>query len=228
MRLEEYSQRLKSDSPTIDFSAKHGKMIVCRKQTNEIENHLETAKELLQVMIEAKDVPTIEAIHRLRDLATVLDQLKLQDECLVVGNCAMQLAQALGLRAVEFQKVAAQIIFRITRLDVYKSRMCPLFIQAISTCVPQVTAMSYDQPVQQTSYDPEIIYIVNSPLFKDWNQYHSQFFCFENEYEAAVVFFLEGLPDVVPQPTSDLHSCMSSPILIRCHRYHIIVLESNY
>jgi len=85
-------------------------------------------------MIEEKDVPTIEAIHRLRDLAIVLDQLKLQDECLVVGNCAMQLAQALGLRAVEFQKVATQTISLIARLDAYKSRMCPLFIQAISIC----------------------------------------------------------------------------------------------
>jgi len=75
--------------------------------------------------------------------------------------------------------------------------------------------MSYYQPVQQASYDPEIIYIVNSPLFKDWYQYHSQFFPFENEYEAAVVFFLEGLPDVVSHLTSDLHSCMSSPFPIR-------------
>lgn len=68
--------------------------------------------------------------------------------------------------------------------------------------------MSYHQPVQQAPYDPEIIYIVNSPIFKDWHQYHSQFFHFESVYEAAVVFILEGLPDVVSQLTSGLHSSM--------------------
>ena len=74
--------------------------------------------------------------------------------------------------------------------------------------------MSYHQPVQQ---DPEIIYIVNSPIFKNWHQYHSQFFSFESVYEAAVVFYLEGLPDMVSQLTSDLHSSMfphSIPLVI--------------
>ena len=134
MRLEEYTQHLKSDSPTIAFSTEHGKMIVCRKQANEIEDLLKSAKQLLQDMIEAKNVSTIEAIHRLRDLAQVLNQLKLQEECLVVGDCAIKLAQALGLRAVKFQVVTAQTIILIAGLDVYKSRMRPLFIQAISLC----------------------------------------------------------------------------------------------
>ena len=134
MRLEEYSQHLKSDSPTIAFSTEHGKMIVCRKQANEVEDLLKSAKELLQNMIEAKNVSTIEAIHRLRDLAKVLNQLKLQEECPVVGDCAIKLAQALGLRGVKFQMVTAQTIALIAGLDVYKSRMRPLFIQAISLC----------------------------------------------------------------------------------------------
>ena len=68
--------------------------------------------------------------------------------------------------------------------------------------------MSSQQPVQQAPYDPEIIYIVNSPVFKDWFQTYSLYFPFESVYEAAVVFSLEGLPDVVSQLTSDLHSCM--------------------
>ena len=138
MRLEEYSEHLKSDSPTIEFSTEHGKTIVCRKQAHEIEDLLKSAKELLQNMVEAENVPTIEAIHRLRDLATVLDQLKLQEECLVVGDCAIKLAQALGLRSVKFQMVTAQTITLIAALDVYKSQMRPLFIQAISICEASV------------------------------------------------------------------------------------------
>ena len=68
--------------------------------------------------------------------------------------------------------------------------------------------MSYQQPVQQPLYDPEIIYIVNSPNFKDWYRTYSHHFQFESVYEAAVTFVLEGLPDVVSQLTSNLHSCM--------------------
>ena len=99
-----------------------------------MKEQLKQAKDLLQAMIEAKDVPTIEVIHRLCDIANVLDDLKLQEECLVVGDYAMKLARALGSRAVEFQKEAAQTILLIARLNVYKSRACPLFIQAISIC----------------------------------------------------------------------------------------------
>jgi hypothetical protein len=71
--------------------------------------------------------------------------------------------------------------------------------------------MSYQQ---QAPYDPEIIWIVNSPFFKDWYQYHSQFFHFESVYEAAVVFVLEGLPDMVSQLISDVHPSMSSRFVI--------------
>ena len=132
MRLEEYSQLLKSDSPTIEFFTKNGKTILCEKQVNKMKEQLEQAKDLLHAMIEAKDVPTIEVIHRLRDLAKVLDHLKLQEECLVVGDCAMKLARAFGSRAVEFQKEEAQTILVIAGLSVYKSRASLLFIQAIS------------------------------------------------------------------------------------------------
>jgi tetratricopeptide (TPR) repeat protein len=134
MRLEEYTQFLKTGSPSIEFFTNNGKTIVCQKQADEMEEQLKQAEDLLQAMVESRDVPTIEAIHRLCDLATVLDQLKLQDECIVVGDCAMKLAQALGLRALEFQKEQAQTIARIAGLDVYQSRACPLFIQAISVC----------------------------------------------------------------------------------------------
>ena len=113
-------------------------MIVCRKQANKLEDLLKAAKELLQDMIEAKNVPIIEAIHRLRDLARVLDRLKLQEECLVVGDCAINLAQALGLRAREFQWELAWTISFIAGLDAYELRMRPLFIQAISICEASV------------------------------------------------------------------------------------------
>jgi tetratricopeptide (TPR) repeat protein len=134
MRIEEYTQFLKTDSPSIEFFTKNGKTIVCRKQADEMEEQLKQAEDLLQAMVESRDVPTIEAIHRLCDLATVLDGLELQEECIMVGGCAMKLAQALGLRALEFQKEQAQTIAHIAGLGVYQSRACPLFIQAISIC----------------------------------------------------------------------------------------------
>jgi len=83
--------------------------------------------------------------------------------------------------------------------------------------------MNVHQPVQQILYDPHIINIVNSPIFKAWYQYHSQYFCFESVYEAAVTFVLEGLPDVVSQLAGGSHSSMSSPF-----RYHVIDLVPNY
>ena len=131
MRLDEYSQCLKSDSPTIELSTVHGKTIVCSQK---MEGLLERAKGLLQNIIEAKNVPTIGAVHQLRDLARVLDQLKLREECLMVGDCAIKLTQALGLRHVEFQRVSVPIITVIASLNAYESRMRPLFIQAISVC----------------------------------------------------------------------------------------------
>jgi hypothetical protein len=85
MRQEAYSQILKSDSPTIEFFTENGKTILCRRQADKIKELLEEAKGLLQAMVKEKDVPTIEAIHRLCNLATVLDQLELREECLVLG-----------------------------------------------------------------------------------------------------------------------------------------------
>lgn len=80
-------------------------------------------------------------------------------------------------------------------------------------------------PVQQAPYDPEIIYIVNSPIFKEWHQHHSQFFNFESVYEAAVVFYLEGHPDMVSQLTSYLHSCMYSRFATLCHDIAVLALD---
>src|SRR5258708_627449 len=134
MRLEDYSRFLESDSPTIKFFTKNCKTIVCRHQVDEMEEQLRQAKDLLQAMVNSKDVPTIVAIHRLCDLSVVLDQLKLHEECVVVGDCAINLAQALGSRALEFQKVQAETIALIAGLRVFKSRACPLFLQAISVC----------------------------------------------------------------------------------------------
>jgi len=99
-----------------------------------MEWQLQQAEQLLQAMIEAEDVPTIEVIYRLRDLARLLDQFKLQEECLVVGDCAIKLAQALGSRGLEFQKEQAETISLIAGLGAYKPRARPLFIQATSVC----------------------------------------------------------------------------------------------
>ena len=103
MCLEEFSQLLNSDSPSIEFSTENG-------QVHGMKEQLKQAKDLLQAMIEAKDVPTIEVIHRLCDPANVLDDLELQEECLVVGDAhsvrqgAVSLHRALAVDGNEQHK----------------------------------------------------------------------------------------------------------------------------
>ena len=96
LRLEEYHTLLASDLDTIELATENGKTVLCRKQTNKMEEYLDQAEILLQNVVQSHDISTLVVLHHLRDLAEVLDDLKLYDECRLTGNCALDLTEALG------------------------------------------------------------------------------------------------------------------------------------
>jgi len=132
LRLEEYRTLLASDSDTIELSTENGKTVICRKQANEMQKYLDQAENLLQDVVQSRDISTIVVLHHLRGLAEVLDNLKLYDECHLTGNCALDLAEALGRRSLEFRHEQAETLALVARLSVYQPRARTLFIQAIS------------------------------------------------------------------------------------------------
>ena len=56
------------------------------------------------------------------------------DECLLTGICALELAEALGRRLLEFRQEQAKTIALIARLPVYQPHAHTLFIHAVSSC----------------------------------------------------------------------------------------------
>ena len=68
-----------------------------------MEQFLDQAEILLRDVVQSRDISTLVVLHHLRDLAEVLDKLKLYDECHLTGNCALDLAEALGRRSLEFK-----------------------------------------------------------------------------------------------------------------------------
>ena len=132
LRLEEYRTLLASDSDTIEFSTENGKTVICRTQAKEMEEFLDQAEMLLGNVVQSRDMSTLVVMHHLRDLCKVLDNLKLYDECLLTGNCVLDLAEALGRRSLEFRQEQAETVALIARLHVYQPRARTLFIQAVS------------------------------------------------------------------------------------------------
>jgi tetratricopeptide (TPR) repeat protein len=99
-----------------------------------MKEYLDQAEILLRDVVRSRNVSTLVVLHRLRDLAEVLDNLKLYDECRLTGNCALDLAEALGRRSFEFRQEQAETLALIAGLSVYQPRARTLFIQAISIC----------------------------------------------------------------------------------------------
>ena len=97
-----------------------------------MEEYLDRAERLLWDVVQSRDIPPLDVLHRLRDLAEVLDGLKLYDECRLAGNCALDFAEALGQRSLEFRREQGATIALIAELSVYRPRACTLFIQAVS------------------------------------------------------------------------------------------------
>ena len=134
LRLEEYRTLLESDSDTIELSTENGKTVICRKRAKEMEEFLDQAEILLRDVVQSRDLSTIVVLHHLRDLSKVLDSLKLYDECRLTGNCALDLAEALGRRSLEFRQEQAETLALLAGLSVYQPRARTLFIQAVSIC----------------------------------------------------------------------------------------------
>jgi len=134
LRLEEYRTLLASDSDTIELSTENGKTVICRKQANEMEEYLDQAEIVLLDVAQSRDISTIVVLYNLRDLAEVLDNLKLYDECRLTADCALDLAEALGRRSLEFRHEQAETLALVAGLSVYQPRARNLFIQAISIC----------------------------------------------------------------------------------------------
>ena len=134
LRLEEYRALLASDSDTIEFSTENGKTVICRTQAKEMGEYLDQAETLLQDVVQSRDLSTLVVLHHLRDLSEVLDSLNLYDECRLTGNCALDLAEALGRRSLEFRQEQAETLALIAGLSVYQPRARTLFIQAVSIC----------------------------------------------------------------------------------------------
>jgi len=134
LRLEEYRTLLASDSDTIELSTENGKTVICRKQANEMQKYLDRAEELLRDVVQSRDISTLVVLHHLRDLTKVLDNLKLYDECRLTGDCALDLAEALVRRSLEFRHEQADTLALIAGLSVYQPRARTLFIQAVSIC----------------------------------------------------------------------------------------------
>ena len=99
-----------------------------------MEEFLDRAEILLRDIARSRDIATIVVLHHLRDLSKVLDNLKLYDECRLTGNCALDLAEALGRRSLEFRHDQAETLALIAGLSVYRPRARTLFIQAVSIC----------------------------------------------------------------------------------------------
>ena len=99
-----------------------------------MEGYLDQAERLLQDVVQSRDISTLVVLHHLRDLSKVLDNLKLYNECHLTGNCALDLAEALGRRSLEFRQEQAGTLALIAGLSVYRPRARTLFIQAVSIC----------------------------------------------------------------------------------------------
>ena len=99
---------------------------------------LDQAETLLRGVVQSRDISTLVVLHHLRDLAEVLDKLKLYDECHLTGNCALDLAEALGRRSLEFRQEQAETLALIAELSVYQPRARTLFTQAVSICEEMV------------------------------------------------------------------------------------------
>ena len=134
LRLEEYRTLLASDSDTIELSTENGKTVICRKQANKMEEYLDQAEILLRDVIQSRDTSTLVVLRHLCYLAVVLDNLKLYDECCLTGNCALDLAEALVRRSLEFRQKQAETLALIAGLSMYQPRARTLFIQAVSIC----------------------------------------------------------------------------------------------
>ena len=188
LRLEEYRTLLGSDSDTIELATENGKTVICRNQANEMEEYLDEAEILLQNVVQSRDISTLVVLHHLRDLAEVLDNLKLYDECRLTGNCALDLAEALGRRSLEFRQEQAETLALIAGLSVFQPRARTLFIQAVSICEEVVTNDA------SHSNKNALLVVLNNASYRTLDHFALQWL------ERAVQLITKELPPTMVRP----------------------------
>jgi tetratricopeptide (TPR) repeat protein len=97
-----------------------------------MEQFLDQAETLLRDVTRSHSTSMIVALHRLRDLAEVLDNLELYDECRLAGNCALDLVRALGQWSLEFKQEQADTLALIAGLSAYQPSARTFFIEAVT------------------------------------------------------------------------------------------------
>jgi len=140
LRLEEYRILLASNSDTIELPTENGTTVLCRRQAIRMETFLDQAESLMQDIVQSRHTSMIIVLYRLRDLARVLDNLKLGNECRLAGDCALKLAVVLGKRSHELKRDLAGTMALIAGLSVYQPRARDLFSKAVTIC-EEVDAM---------------------------------------------------------------------------------------
>jgi len=138
LRLEEYRRLLASDADTIELPTENGKIVICRKEASGMEPLLDQAESLLRDIVQSRDTSMSEILHRVRELAKVLDILKLGEECRLAGDNAVKLAVVLGKQSPEFRREQADTLAFIAGLSAYRPRACTLFSRAITICEEEV------------------------------------------------------------------------------------------
>ena len=113
-----------------------------------MEQFLDQAETLLQDITRSHNTSMIVALHRLRDLAEVLDSLELYDECRLAGNCALDLVGALGQWSLEFKQEQADTLALIAGLSAYQPSARTFFIHAVTIYQEMV--------VNDTSYSKKL------------------------------------------------------------------------
>ena len=186
--LEEYHTLLASDSDTIELDTENGKTLICRNQANEMEEYLDEAEILLQNVVQSHDISTLVVLHHLRDLAEVLDNLKLYDECRLTGNCALDLAKALGQQSLKFRKEQAETLALVAGLTVYQPRARALFAQAVSICEEVVV----NDASQSNKY--VFLFVLGSASYQAFDHLSVQWL------ERAVQLMTKELPPAMVHP----------------------------
>jgi len=119
LRLEEYRKLLASNADTIELPTENGKIVICRKEASGTEPLLDQAESLLQDIVQSRDTSMLEVLHRVRDLAKVLDILKLGEECRLAVDYALKLTVELRERSPEFIREQADTSALIAGLSIY-------------------------------------------------------------------------------------------------------------
>ena len=123
---------------------------------------------MLRDVVQSRDISTLVVLHHSCDLTEILDKLKLYDKYHLTGDCALDLAEALSRRPLEFRQEQAETFALGAGFSVYQPRARTLFIQAVSLC-EEAVANGASQSINMVPFlffvelatGPRISYVYN-------------------------------------------------------------------